>query len=496
LIKITLRYQILKGATYVKKYRILALILAVLMVAALFAGCGKKEDPEETTDTTTTSESTTTTTPEETTESTTEKIDLQGYNFMWINGGRNYVYFAEPSNADQQGIMDLIWAIEDEYNCVFSDTNFGYSNNGLTTPFFTAAMAGDKFADVIFGEQSCWGAAILQGYARRLDTDEVRATGMDVLDSTQFNSYVTNAAKIDEQVYVTYINGEFFGQQIGHVFCFNKALCATAGYSSDMIYQSVRDFTWTWDVLIDISLAGCVYNDETGWYDVMGCGHVFAQSAFPAMCNDPIIYQDGKYINGMNTVSFIAAYNTLHTRVFADPRVHYTDPTGGKLGNAARRQAFYDGKAMFGTFFEMNLTYDNCSFDYGIVPYPHGASSSQYAVNMLYLRAAFVQTANQDWETTCFLFSEVGKALNDEQAGIDKLCFYVRDAESVEMFTDYILPNMTSTLMSFNQSVQDEWTAIQTDIDTGVGSVMQVLEAHKATFETLVAGAFATFNNN
>jgi hypothetical protein len=192
------------------------------MGAALFGGCGKKE-PEDST-VTTTSASTTTTTSEETTESTTEKIDLQGYNFLWINGGRNGLYYATPGNADQQGVMDIIYTIEDAYNCTFTDNDLGYSSNGLVTPFFTAAMAGDKFADVIFGEQSCWGSSILQGYARRLDTDEVRATGMDVLDPTQFNTYVTNAAKIDEEVYVTYIAVSSSASRC-HVFLFNKAHC-------------------------------------------------------------------------------------------------------------------------------------------------------------------------------------------------------------------------------------------------------------------------------
>jgi hypothetical protein len=112
---------------------------------------------------------------------------------------------------------------------------------------------------------------------------------------------------------------------------------------------------------------------------------------------------------------------------------------------------------------------------------------------MLYLRAAFIQTANKDWETTCFLFGEVGKALNDEQAGIDKLCVYVRDADSVEMFTDYILPNMTCNLMSYDLAVQTEWTAIQNEI-TATGNAMQVLEAHKASFEAVLAAAFLRFN--
>lgn len=471
-----------------KKYRILALILAVLMVSTIFAGCGKKE-PADTSDTTT-SESTTTT--ETTPEITTTKLDLKGYNFQWINGSRNGLFYAEPANADQQAIMDAVHNIEDMYNCTFAENNLGYGS-GLRTPFLATAMTGDKFADVIFAEQDVWGNAILQGYTRRLDTDAVRATGMDILDPAQFNSYVVNVAKVGDEYHAAAIYGANYGQQIGHVLCFNKALVTAIGYSANTIYKAVRDYDWTWDVLIDISKAGAVLNPETDQYDVSGIGHVFIQSAFPSICNDPIIYKDGKFVSGIDNVSFIAAYNTLTSRVFKDRAVHLTPPDGEKYGNSRRREAFYKSEVMFGSFYEMYQPFDNCQFEYGIVPYPHGSSSSKYASNMLYCAAGIIQIANKDWETTCFLFGEVGKALNNEAAGIEKLCTYVRDAESVEMFTDYILPNLTCSKVGFTAETGTAWNTITAAVDAG-DAVMVAIDANKANFEAAVASAFKSFN--
>ncbi len=86
---------------------------------------------------------------------------------------------------------------------------------------------------------------------------------------------------------------------------------------------------------------------------LMGCGHVFAQSAFPSVSNDPIINKDGKYVNGMNTVAFISGYNMLQKRVFRRSRV-FTTPIQAARKSRQRRAppGLLYGKAMFGTFFE------------------------------------------------------------------------------------------------------------------------------------------------
>lgn len=164
--------------------------------------------------------------------------------------------------------MEVIHEIEDTYNCTITNNEIGDGNDVLRDALLTASFAGEKFGDAIFGNQAMYGPMILNNYALRLDTDEVRATAMDVLNPAQLNSHITNCIKIADKAYAYYICGEYIAQQLPMFLAFNKTMCTNIGYNEDDIYDSVRNGSWTWDVLIDISRAGRVLNTDTNEYDV------------------------------------------------------------------------------------------------------------------------------------------------------------------------------------------------------------------------------------
>jgi hypothetical protein len=208
-----------------------------------------------------------------------------------------------------------------------------------------------------------------------------------------------------------------------------------------------------------------------------------------SIANDLVIYKDGKYVNGTTTVPFISAWNLLATRVFGDPGI---TPAAG--GNAARRQLFYDQKALFGTFSDLRTPYENSNFEYGIVPYPRGSYNTNYTCVSDYVNAFCIQALNKDWKDVCFLLGEMGNRLNDGDAAIDKLSGFVRDAKSLEMIKEYILPNLATSLYKYNDDARNTWNAMKNDMLSGNVSIKEAIESYKAELDSKLANAYKLIN--
>ncbi|MGN1450636.1 MAG: hypothetical protein ACI4XQ_00920, partial [Eubacteriales bacterium] len=145
-----------------KKTRLLALLLALCMVAALFAACGNTE-PEETTDTTAaTSADTTTagdtsadTSADDTSDTEPTVVDLNGYEFTMHAGGLLSFMEGDDANTERGAkLQDGVAAIEEKLNCVITFTDGGASDN--MEKIATAATAGDYIYDLIKARQSTW----------------------------------------------------------------------------------------------------------------------------------------------------------------------------------------------------------------------------------------------------------------------------------------------------------------------------------------------------
>ena len=181
--------------------RILSLLLAIVMLTAMFAACGGSEEPAATTPGTTaattaaTTEATTaattaaTTTEATTTEATTEYTGYNGYEFVLANPAAE-MFVNEPSNSLEEELMDIYAALEEELDITFSVT-------AVETPeeaILTHAMSGDKLADFINCSQRAWAPAAVNNAIRDLNTEEVFATGLNVNDEGQFDDLETQVS--------------------------------------------------------------------------------------------------------------------------------------------------------------------------------------------------------------------------------------------------------------------------------------------------------------
>ena len=106
--------------------------------------------------------------------------------------------------------------------------------------------------------------------AEAVDTDEVRATGLDVTDPEMVDTVFTGATKVNGHIWGLSWSGKYFAQYWGHAIAFNKRIVEEAGYKSDDIYQAVRDFKWDWDMFVEIAKAVSNDSDGNGVNDVDG----------------------------------------------------------------------------------------------------------------------------------------------------------------------------------------------------------------------------------
>jgi hypothetical protein len=465
----------------------LAVMLAAVVLLGLF-GCSRAKPEESTTATSTT------VTSESVTETT--KVDLQGYEFTWVSSFRSHIalYFSDPENADEQAVMDVCGELEEEYNFTFSNRYIDYLE--IDKELIIAGKAGTKSGDFILGYEDMWGEALLRGYLRRLDTDEVRACGMDVLDESQFDTYLTEAAQLGGQVFVTSISGEYTDMQLGYFYAFNKQLVENAGYPAEVIYQAVRDGVWTWDVYIDICKAGAVYDEESGTYTVWGSPGYRAVDVINTMCEGIVIYQDGKYVSNLSDISYNLAVSTLLGRLLGDPAVYQYKWTGAVSANVK----FRSQEAIFGMFDTVYDTKSYAAFEYGVVPLPRGGAVKEYTSLLPGCIGYCLQTANGDWEKSCFIFGKLGEALNDTEAAVERFSALLPDAESLEMMREYILPNMRAEHMYLTQEMTDMWYASYMEVSesykngAGLGESIAGAAEYAEAFDAAVAEAFRGVN--
>ena len=175
-----------------KRYtRLLAMLMAVLMVASMFVACGGSEEPATTTEATTaaTTEATTTaattaatTTAATTTEATTTEapaVDLDGY-VLSIVGGSALLPTQDAdgsyTNAMQEEYADLLLDLEAEY---------GFAVEAATAPegnyieaMTAAAMGGISYGEVAYAQQYVVWPLAKNNAVIALDSEEVVEAGM------------------------------------------------------------------------------------------------------------------------------------------------------------------------------------------------------------------------------------------------------------------------------------------------------------------------------
>jgi len=434
-----------------KKQRILATVLLLFVSICTLAGCGGGKEPAATTSsevgTTSSSsaptESATTTTEATTAATTTLPTDLtfDGYEFI-IVGERGFAlntfFVTRATNALENRLLRAYEGLEDELDIVitFMDTIYDTA--------LANALAGKATGDFIHYRHQYWIPLAVKGYIQPLNTDAIKAAGLDVSDPEQVDIYQTNVSKrLDgENVWAFTVSGEYFFSPWGHGLAFNKELCKNAGYPAEDIYQMVRDHAWTWDKFEEICRA--VSDPDKGNYGYATLTNDTVEIASNVAINS--IGADGRWTSNIDSEEFIRAAKWL-VRIVWDREVCAEFPI--ELSGGYPPNDFYRGNQGFKILWSGDFGFEDgkCTTamgdDYGYVPFPMGPDATEYSHVIGDHYGFCLETANKNAETSAYIMGKFASLLNDPDQYAVHARGFMRDEESVEMIMDYMLPNAT-----------------------------------------------------
>lgn len=423
-----------------KKSGFLSLLVIAAMTLALFAGCngsggGNPADttasaPVETTAAATSaSETEKQTTAEQTTAET--KPDFGGYEFT-ISGYREGVYSDTPQNKKAQDINAIYNNIESEYNCTISFIPETSKDNVITS-----SIANECIADFLFASQKTWAVAAVAGVLRPLDTNEVKAAGLDISDPDVANQDLIKIGTFLGSSYILPFENSMF-VQFAHVVVFNKELCASAGYTADSIFSAVRNFQWDWNMFFEIAAAVSEDRDGDGTYEIQGLckirdGSVVSSNGYVMVSYDETT---GKYFSAIARPEFQKAAE-IWTNLYSNPDVYF-EPTDDWL-------SMVQGTAAFGMFpatdFGSEGLNSRMERDYGILPIPKGPDIEKYSPLLDELFAFFMQQTNANWETSCKIMNLIARELNDPDGAKVLISEFCRDdQDSIDVLYNYVYP--------------------------------------------------------
>ncbi len=429
--------------------KVLQILLPLVLLLTLLASCGGKEDipwQKTTAKTSATTKSTprATTTEATTTAATTPPTDLtfDGYEFV-IAGERgtsgNTFFVTAATDAMTNQLIRTYEALEEELDIVITFADASY--DAVTAN----AVAGKATGDFVHFRHQYWIPLAVNEYIKPLNTDKIKASGLDVSDPEQVDLYMTNVSKqLDgENVWAFSVSGRYFSAPWGHTLGFNKRLCEAAGYPAEDIYQMVRDHTWTWDKFEEICRA--ITDPENNIYGY----HILTNDTIEIASNIPVNSRDenGKWYTNAATDAFKTAVDWV-IRIWNDLDI-CPEPFDIALWSGDRRELFYVGRRGFvplwcGDFgYELGKCNTTMTDDYGIVPFPMGPDATEYSHVIPDLYGFSLEAANKDVETSAYIMGRFASVLNDPEEYATFARGFMRDDESVEMILEYLLPNTT-----------------------------------------------------
>jgi ABC-type glycerol-3-phosphate transport system substrate-binding protein len=417
-----------------KMTKMLALLLAVLMTATLFAGCSKEEPGE----TTSAPKAETTTAAPETT--TPEPIKFGGYQFE-LGHASGLNISAHEGTALGDELKDIYASIEEELDVKIVFTDPGNEAEDL----LTFVMGGTKGADFIRVRQFAWIPLSVRDGLRPLDTQEMLDAGLDLYNPDNFNQYYTNMAKLNDHIWGLDVSGKFYQMSFGHVYAFNKRLVQEAGYEPESLFQAVRDYKWDYDMFLEIARKITKDTDGDGQYDIWGVALDCDGNEIWSNGTGPIIKDEstGKWVANLRDPRILKSMEFMKN-VSGDPQVQFPLEGEAVPNRGGRRTIFYEGKAGFAGLYGKNFG-DGGTFQMtdpvGLLPIPKGPDVDHYMINMVDTDSFIMLSSNADWEKSAKIMNEIGRLTydGDEYRAFIEECLQY-DEDSIEMLFDYLLP--------------------------------------------------------
>ena len=439
-----------------KRIRLLALVLAVLMlVPAVLSGCTSNDEPSNTTVTTPSDSDATDPSTDPSNTSDTDvtddpnKIDLDGYEFVMnvsgYGGLKSVLGEGDSATAEFDEVQEIYAQIESDLNCVIiADDTYDKE----TSTLLAAAVGGVKLQDFICVRQNVWIPLAMMGGIRPLET--MIDAGLDLYNENNFNQIYTLMSTIKGHVYALDMTGKYDDVALGHFYAFNKELCEGAGYPAETLFQAVRDGEWDYDMMLEIARKISKDTDGDGVNDIWGVAlDCDGNEAWTnGTGHGPIVFDEAqdKWVSNVMDPQLIPALQFMYEISQNDVQT----PVAGGIGRGDRRTLFYQGKCGFAGLYGGNFGDDglgSMEAPFGLLPMPKGPNAENYTMNMVDLDTFVCQSANQDWEKSAKIINAIGAAVTDFDAYRERIladCF--GDEESVEMIFDYALPNATMNI--------------------------------------------------
>ncbi len=472
-----------------KRARLLALLLALVMIVTAFAACGNDgNEPDSTTTAPQSGDGTSgpdDTTPDDTTPDATTPgtdLDLEGYNFTIVGNGDVFPEENEDGgykSQTEQQLADELMELEERLGITIEAVEF---SNNVLEQVTSAAMGGIKIGDLLWLHQQEYWPAAKANALLPLDGKELTDAGLNYQDETRWYQPAVEWTRLFDHPWGLVVASEYVAVPTGYFITFNKELCATAGY--DNMYDLVRNGEWTWDVYRDIARKTTKDTDGDGVNDIWGTGATAWGNEAVTNGVQFIGEVDGKWQMTIDSEAGIEALQFLLD-------LNYSDGTRWDASSGECREGFANGMVTFnwanmGHINGPTEAVFNAEHDYGIIPMPKGPNATEYASMTDNNKAFVIQAANKDLDKVVPIMNEWALIVNDTESYLDILndgrC---RTEDDMEMMVDYIIPNYT---LNMGKMTQDIWYVVDyNQVDSGIIATIsylgwtpqQAIEAHR-----------------
>ncbi len=447
-----------------KCIRLMAFLMVLVMLCSAFAACGDSEKPEQTSATsdsqapdpaaTTSAPGTTPVIPTETTPEAT--LDFGGYNFVFAGRDIYRQFIPQRDTATGDAFNDELDELMETYSFT---VEVAECDDSLET-MVPLAMSGADEADVYNMKPYYMFPLAAKGYLWDYTSPEIVNLGLDVTDYSRWFEHDMKMNDIFGGVYGVVYRGKYTIPEVGYAILFNKTLTENAGYPADTLYQMVRDYEWDFDAYLELAQKICKDIDGDGKYDVWGGGGTRNPWGGETLLAGGAIfsYRDGRYVYTMDEPLAIEGLEFCQN-VFYNSGTRWGAEDGGVPSNTAVQDEFAEGKIGMVWMTASWITSDhilNSTDDFGILPCPKGPNAENYVDPCTGWRSLCMLTTHQGIEPTIGILNILAENFSgDEYLELWRDDCFRGDDQSLEMITDYILPNAVFNLSNASITICD-----------------------------------------
>lgn len=470
-----------------KKYaRLLSLVLAIMMVMAIFAACSNEDKPAETTTGTTTAATTTATTP----ASTEDPFDLSKTDSWddakWLEyeksldfGGatftlgthqraRRWPNEENPTEIDTK-LAELIKGVEDDLNINIALLEKWYSSED----YATMLVAGDNDCDIYDSRPANWIQFAAQGSVFDWASAEAKGYGINVNNEKLFFQSWTHAFDINGHTYAVRYASEYYPPEAGWIMLYNEDILAANGYTN--IEDMVRNNTWNWDTFLQMA-KDCVKDiDGDGLYDTWGISTGYAGYGEEVVAGGGKIadWDDNgtKLVCKLQDPASIAGLDFIYQMAHSGAVMPAVQGEMGNIGYGEGHTAFAQGEVAF-LYTELRIIANKAYSDefhmrqmedtWGVLPVPVKAGEpyrdiiGNHDTDMMLM-------SNKNREFSAKVYAAFARRQNDVNWKECVAECYLQDptdTNKADILANYVIPNHVANWQWITSEMNDQYRTL------------------------------------